>query len=553
MSYLVLARKYRPQTFSEVVKQEHVSLTLSHAIVSNRVAHAILLSGPRGTGKTTVARILAKAMNCVQGPTDTPCNVCQSCMEITASNAVDVFEIDGASNNGVDHIRDLRDNIKYMPAHSLFKIYIIDEVHMLSVAAFNALLKTLEEPPAHVIFIFATTEPNKIPATILSRCQRHDFRRIATEALKAHMEFICQKEEVSITSESLYLIANEAGGSMRDALSILDQVMAAGKAAIPDDLVLTALGAVDRKQVFALGSAILQGNIQELLVLIDTLFERGADFKKLYADLIDHFRNLMVVKAAKDFRKLVNLPAHELNTIREQAASYPAPYVHQIFTLLFREAFVIKNATHPRLALEMVVFKLIDIKPVLPIEELVNQLEALRKEILAVGPINFPDESLKDKQVDAVIEQPDLEEPTQQKLPLSASNYHVYKAGDTLAQTWRNIGSRIAREHQALGAVLENCALEKLSENSLVISVKGNAFFLEIIQREKNIHALQGAVNTYFGQEMELVINGKMPVESVDATEKKNRMTSQQEALDHPLITEALEIFNAKILEVKLL
>ncbi|MBW2100561.1 MAG: DNA polymerase III subunit gamma/tau, partial [Deltaproteobacteria bacterium] len=198
MSYLVLARKYRPQTFDQVVKQDHVTRTLMNAISSGRVSHAILFSGPRGTGKTSVARILAKAMNCEKGPAPIPCNTCRSCREITAGNAVDVFEIDGASNNGVDHIRELRENIKYMPAHSPFKIYIIDEVHMLSMAAFNALLKTLEEPPSHIMFIFATTEPHKIPITILSRCQRHDFRRISLDAITSHLESLCIQEEADI-------------------------------------------------------------------------------------------------------------------------------------------------------------------------------------------------------------------------------------------------------------------------------------------------------------------------------------------------------------------
>jgi len=226
MSYLVLARKYRPQTFAEVVEQGHITRTLTHAISAGRMVHAVLFSGPRGTGKTTVARILAKAMNCEKGPTPDPCNICRSCREITAGSAVDVYEIDGASNNSVDQIRDLRENLRYMPAHSQYKIYIIDEVHMLSIAAFNALLKTLEEPPAHVMFIFATTEPQKIPVTILSRCQRHDFRRIPIESMTQHMEMISSKEGIRIPSESVWLIAREAGGSMRDALSLLDQVMA---------------------------------------------------------------------------------------------------------------------------------------------------------------------------------------------------------------------------------------------------------------------------------------------------------------------------------------
>ena len=210
MSYLVLARKYRPQTFEEVIGQDHITRTLANAISSDRVAHAILFSGPRGTGKTTVARILAKTMNCKKGPAPIPCNECRSCKEITSGRAVDVYEIDGASNNSVDQIRELRENVRYMPAHSLYKIYIIDEVHMLSKSAFNALLKTLEEPPSHVMFIFATTEPNKIPITILSRCQRHDFRRISLESISKHMSLLCSKEGKDIKNESLELIAREA-------------------------------------------------------------------------------------------------------------------------------------------------------------------------------------------------------------------------------------------------------------------------------------------------------------------------------------------------------
>ncbi|MGD8717099.1 MAG: DNA polymerase III subunit gamma/tau, partial [Desulfobacterales bacterium] len=252
MSYLVLARKYRPQTFDQVVEQTHITQTLSNAISSGRVAHAILFSGPRGTGKTTVARILAKALNCKEAPTPVPCNDCRSCVEITTGHAVDVFEIDGASNNSVDQIRDLRDNIKYMPAHSPYKIYIIDEVHMLSMAAFNALLKTLEEPPPHVMFMFATTEPHKIPITILSRCQRHDFRRISLNSIEKQMASICQQESYAIAEESLGLIAQEASGSMRDALSLLDQVLSCSQGAIDHQQVTDILGVVDRKIIFSL-------------------------------------------------------------------------------------------------------------------------------------------------------------------------------------------------------------------------------------------------------------------------------------------------------------
>ena len=260
MSYLVLARKYRPQTFEEVIDQDHVNRTLINAIASDRVAHAVLFAGPRGTGKTTVARILAKAMNCHRGPAATPCNRCRSCNDITAGSAVDVFEIDGASNNSVDQVRELRDNVKYMPAQSAYKIYIIDEVHMLSIPAFNALLKTLEEPPAHIKFFFATTEPNKIPITILSRCQRHDFKRIKIESMTTHMQAICEKENFRISPENLAIIARETGGSMRDALSLLDQVITCADGPVDDKQVMDLLGIIDRQMIFEMAAAIFGGD-----------------------------------------------------------------------------------------------------------------------------------------------------------------------------------------------------------------------------------------------------------------------------------------------------
>ena len=366
MSYLVLARKYRPQTFADVVEQDHVTQTLSHAISSGRVAHAILFTGPRGTGKTTIARILAKAMNCQQGPTVSPCNVCRSCMEITSGQAVDVLEIDGASNNSVDQVRDLRDNVRYMPSHSRYKIYIIDEVHMLTAAAFNALLKTLEEPPAHVLFMFATTEPQKIPLTILSRCQRHDLRRIDTRSILEHLQALCMKEAVDIAPESLLIIAQEAGGSMRDALSLLDQVLSFSEGKITHDIVISLLGVIDREFLFDFSQAVLNGDIPEILNLLETGYENGLDLKRLYSSLVEHFRNLLVVKICENAQKLVDVPLHEIDRMQQNVKSVSASSLNHIFDMLFSEEATIRHSSLPRLALEVVFLELFRPGPLCP-------------------------------------------------------------------------------------------------------------------------------------------------------------------------------------------
>ncbi len=381
MSYLVLARKYRPQTFAEMVGQDHVTRTLVNAIVSDRVAHAILFAGPRGTGKTTVARILAKAMNCAQGPAVEPCNQCRSCREITSGSAVDVFEIDGASNNGVDHVRDLRENAKYKPAHCRLKIYIIDEVHMLSTPAFNALLKTLEEPPAHVMFLFATTEPHKIPITILSRCQRHDFRRISLADIAGRMRELCRREEVTMDEEGLALIAREAGGSMRDALSLLDQVIACAGREVTARRVQEILGSVDSSIVFAVSEQVIRGDLAALLDIVGDVHDHGYPIREFYSVLLDHFRNLLIVKMGQRVDKLVDLPAHDIARMGEQVAPVSVAFLSSAFELLFKAEAAVKLSEQPRLALELALMRILSVKPALPIEVLIGKLDELRQSI----------------------------------------------------------------------------------------------------------------------------------------------------------------------------
>lgn len=384
MAYLVLARKYRSQTFSEVLGQEHVTQTLQNAILSGRLAHAILFCGPRGTGKTSIARILAKSMNCGQGPTTTPCNQCRSCMEITAGHGVDVMEIDGASNNSVDQIRDLREGLGYAPAHSPYRIYIIDEVHMLSTAAFNALLKTLEEPPGHILFFFATTEAHKIPLTILSRCQRHDLRRIGTESLRLHLGEICRKEGVEMEDEALDMVAREADGSVRDALSLLDRVIAGlsgekgGREAVGQ-----ILGLASRSQAFQMGEALFTGNAARVITLVWDLHQAGIDLKKFHGDLCLHMRNLLVAKMrTPDFQSILDLPDAAVRDLVGQAASLPEFYIGKILDTLMTGENTLRYAANPRLSLETLLLKCLRIQAALSMDVLVEKLDLLQKTLL---------------------------------------------------------------------------------------------------------------------------------------------------------------------------
>ena len=557
MSYLVLARRYRPQTFDRVIEQGHVTRTLGNSISSNRVAHAVLFSGPRGTGKTTVARILAKAMNCKSGPQAIPCNECRSCREITSGHAVDVFEIDGASNNSVDQVRELRDHIKYMPAHSPYKIYIIDEVHMLSMPAFNALLKTLEEPPPHVMFIFATTEPQKIPITILSRCQRHDFRRISLKSIIAHMKTICQKEHFEIPDQSLVLIARQATGSMRDALSLLDQVLSCSEGEASHEQVLDILGVMDRKYIFDLCATILAGDVGAILNILDDCYNRGHDLKKLYEDVLEHFRNLLVVKMGTNIEKLVDLPASEIDQMTAQTNAVSAGVLNQILDDLFREEASIRLASDTKLALEMAFIRLDQIKPALPIEELIDKLDLLRQEIHnqpddhlpARTPGQQPALSASGRKTDD--QQPDAPSDHQQtaaEAPSAAAD-----SASDLTVIWRKLYDIICKENPPLGASLAKCRLKRVSADTVEIEVLDNGFTLKMLEREKNKAFLNRVCTAYWGAEITVLLRtaAKPDVEG-PPKKKQNEQLLKQKALSHPLVADAIEIFDGKLVDVKL-
>src|SRR5215471_7686017 len=319
MSYQVIARKYRPQRFADVVGQEHVTQTLAHAIEQKRIAHAYIFCGPRGTGKTTIARIFAKGLNCTGGPKADFDDKDPKCVEIAEGRSLDVLEIDGASNNGVEQVRELRETCKYAPAHSKFKIYIIDEVHMLSTAAFNALLKTLEEPPAHVKFMFATTDPEKVLPTILSRCQRFDLRRIPAALIGQHLQAIAKKEKVKIDAAALHAIARGAEGAMRDAESTLDQLISFCGDKIEEADVLSMFGLTAQSQLLELSRAILAGEVEGALRLVNELANHGKDLGRLLSDLLNHFRNLLIFQVSRGDLSMLEVSEAEAAALGEQS------------------------------------------------------------------------------------------------------------------------------------------------------------------------------------------------------------------------------------------
>ncbi len=387
MSYQVIARKYRPQRFADVVGQEHVTQTLANAIAQKRIAHAYLFCGPRGTGKTTIARIFAKALNCTGGPKIDFDDSDTQVQEITDGRSLDVLEIDGASNNGVEQVRELRETCKYAPANSAFKIYIIDEVHMLSTAAFNALLKTLEEPPAHVKFMFATTDPEKVLPTILSRCQRFDLRRIPSALITKHLAEIAGKEKVTIDAAALHAIARGADGGMRDAESTLDQLISFCGDKIEETDVLSMFGLAAQNQILTLSRAVLAGEISTALTQLDELARGGKDLGRLLGDLLNHFRNLLIYQVSKGDLKLLEASEAEVSALKEQASLASTDGFTRILEVFADAELRLRDAASKKILLEVSLLRAIEARSALSLDAVLKQLNQLRSSGTGVSPV----------------------------------------------------------------------------------------------------------------------------------------------------------------------
>jgi DNA polymerase-3 subunit gamma/tau len=375
MGYLVLARKYRPQRFGEMTGQEHVVRTLSNALKTGQLAHAFLFTGPRGVGKTTCARLVAKCLDCEKGPTAEPCGTCVPCVEIAEGRCVDVVEIDAASNNGVDNVRDIVEAVKYRPARDRFKVFVVDEVHMLSAGAFNALLKTLEEPPPHVKFVLATTDVHRVPETIVSRCQRFDFRRLTQQQIVDQLRHVADAEGLRVSDAALALVARSAEGGMRDALSMLDQVRAACGDRADDAAVAETVGAVDPGAVARLAGATLRRDGAAVLVEIEALHSRGQEMKRVAEELVRHVRNLMVVKLVP--QAPLDLAEADRREVLAQAESAPAPQLARLFDIVQRSVGEVKRSEQPRYTLEIALLKACFLAPGADVQELMARLDTL--------------------------------------------------------------------------------------------------------------------------------------------------------------------------------
>jgi DNA polymerase-3 subunit gamma/tau len=384
MSFQVTARKWRPMVFEDVVGQRHITATLKNALASNRVAHAYIFSGTRGSGKTTTARILARAVNCLSPVEHNPDNACEVCQEIVAGRSMDVIEIDGASNRGVEEIRNLRESVRYAPARGKYKVYIIDEVHMLTKEAFNALLKTLEEPPSHVIFVFATTEIHKVPMTILSRCQRFDFRRIATEEISDRLRFIAGEEQVQVEEDALNVIARKGDGSMRDAQSIFDQVRAFCGSSISTKDVLTALNVVDQELYFRCSSVIRSKDAAAAIALVDEVVKSGYDLREFVGGLAEHFRHLLIVAASRS-SELIEMSASYKKRYEEESSAFAEADLLRILKIVHELEQSLRFAPQPRYKLESTMLQLARLESAVKVDDLLKRLDELKQQ-LKQGP-----------------------------------------------------------------------------------------------------------------------------------------------------------------------
>jgi DNA polymerase-3 subunit gamma/tau len=550
MSYLVLARKYRPQKFEDLLGQEHVAHTLTNAINMGRVHHAFLFTGARGIGKTSAARILARALCCAQGPTATPCGTCSICQSISSGQSVDVQEIDGASNTGVDDVRTLREGVRYLPAEARKKVYIIDEVHMLSVSAFNALLKTLEEPPEHVVFIFATTEVHKIPATIMSRCQRYDFKLLPSKVLAEHLTRILTNEKIACEPEAVRLVAREAAGSVRDGLSLLDQVVAyVGDGTLTREKVAEVLGVADRRVLYQLADNVLARDVAQTLRYLADAVDRGVDLMQMARAFLAFLHDLEILTAVPDAEDLIDATAEETAETKALAGKAGKGLATSLFDRWARAVEDAARSQTPRLLLEMALVDLCNAEPMLPLGDLLDRLEKLEGRLGGAGALPTRP-AAPDSRPRAATRQ------SAPPVPPAPTSVPALSPDSDIAEVWRRVRESFGHR-PAMAAALDHAEVCGW-EGGAVILQFSQKFALDQTGKFKSEveRALTQITGTATRVELKMATGKVLPlVRSEVGREAEAAHIDQHqretEAREHPMIRKAQDLFGVAPKEIK--
>ena len=530
MSYIVIARRWRPQVFEDIIGQDHVSKTLSNAIANNRIAHAYIFAGPRGVGKTTTARILAKALNCEKGPTPVPCNECASCKAITEGNSMDVLEIDGASNRGIDEIRNLRENIRFTPSMGKYRIYIIDEVHMLTKDAFNALLKTLEEPPSHALFIFATTEIHKVPATILSRCQRFDFHRIPLNTIMEHIGHICKEEKIKAEEDALLQIAKKADGSMRDAQSILDQIISFSGKKITFEDVAQALGVIHQDIYFELDELIRKKDLKGLIFKSSEIISTGYDLNEFLLGFEEHLRNILVTHTLGSTDLLETSEVY-IKRYEETAAQYSENDLLAYLQIVAETIIAVKNSQQPQLKFELGLIRLAKMPSTAEVSDILKKIDLLKKK----APIPV----VADPSDNGYNGQPN-EEPPNNTL---TKEYFVRK--------WPAIVKALHDRRPSLAVIFEKAQISSFADNKLHILLNDvDSFQKELLHSAKGL--IEEVLREESDEEMTIVLKYNVIKETVNAQQTKqvDKLSRVQELLKQdPALAKIIKELDLDLIE----
>ncbi|MBI5378887.1 MAG: DNA polymerase III subunit gamma/tau [Nitrospirae bacterium] len=572
MGYLVLARKWRPQRFDDLLGQGHVVQTLRNAIAGGRVAHAYLFAGARGVGKTTTARILAKALNCAQGPTPTPCDACVSCQEILSGTSLDVQEIDGASNRGIDHIRELREAIKFAPARGRYRIYIIDEVHMLTAEAFGALLKTLEEPPPHAVFVFATTDPQKVPPTILSRCQHFSFRRLTVREIVDRLRAIAAAEGIDLAEAPAYELARAADGSMRDALSLLDQVVAYGGPAVRVEDLRSLLGLQDTAALERMTEVLLGRDPSAALGIVQEVVEEGRDLRQFCRALLEHVRRLLLARVVERPEEILDLPDEEVRRYRQRVERVPPWELHALCEQLLRAEEELRWSPHQRLSLEIALVRATQVPPLASLQEVLEGVrrmggaspsspaETEHRVMPPAGPAPRGAGRSRQGREPAPPGGP-APGPVAQEATLSPAESGPIAPtaiGESLIpQQWVEIVRQVKREKPSLGAFLEQGALLGMAKGTWTVGVP--EIHVASVNRSEHRAILERAIQERLGRAIAVKIvslegNGegqKTAREYEEENRAQRRRLLAQEAREDPLVQQALRLFEGEVVEVR--